>query len=232
MNQVKSIIEPDLTDVLVNFKLDVFSTLNCVKVGQISSYNATKKTAQVQILFKRILPDDSIVSYKPLIDCPVFTLQGGGGAIQFPVAAGDQCLLLFSDRRLDEWLQNGAQAAPGDGRMHDLSDAICLVGLNALNSALAANPTNKVVILYHNQVLNLTQTGLQLISSGTGEVDIDTKITIKNGTTTLFTLLGTFLTMLEALTIADDEGGAILPLTAASIAAIEAFRTQFGALLG
>lgn len=230
--QQKSIIEPTLTEVLVNFKRDIFLTMNCIKVGTINSFDANKKTAEVQILFKKVLPDGTIVSYKPLVDVPVFTLQGGGGALQFPIQAGDQCIVLFSDRRLDEWLQNGAEAAPGDGRAHDLSDGIALVGINAVNSSLPAAPTNKVVLSYMGTSFQLTAGGWNIVGAGTAEVDLQGAIvTIKNATTTLLTLMQNFITLLEGATVQDPISGPI-PLTAATIALLEAFKAQFATLLG
>ncbi len=229
--QGKTVADPDLVDVLNNLKMDVFASLNCAKVGKIVSFNATQKTAQVQILFKMTLPDGTVSSYDPIVDVPVFTLQGGGGSIQFPVAAGDQCIVLFSDRRLDEWFRNGAEAVPGDGRMHDLSDGIALVGLNALNSSLPVYPTNKVLLLYDGSRVEINSTGLKLVSTGTAEIDLDMLIGIKNGTTSLLTLMTNFITTLEGLTVQDDEGGAILSLTAAAIATLEAFKAQFATLL-
>lgn len=239
----KTIIDPTLADVLVNFKQDIFATMNCVKIGKIASFNVTKKTAQIQILFKRVLPDGSTQSLPLLVDCPVLTPQGGGGALQFPIAAGDQCLVLFSDRRIDEWLQNGAEAAPGDGRMHDLSDGIAIVGLNAIGNALPAYPTNKVVLSYQGTRFELTSTGWNFVGAGGAEIDINSVIdlkasaggevaitalvTIKNNITTLNTLIGLLLTTLEGLQVNGP-----IPLTAASIAAIEALRAQFTALLG
>jgi hypothetical protein len=239
----KTVITPGLTDVLMNLKQDIFATMNCVKIGQIQSFDVNKKTAQIQLLFKRALPNGSITSSPLLVDCPVLTPQGGGGALQFPIAAGDQCLVLFSDRRIDEWLANGAAALPGDGRMHDLSDGIAIVGLNALNSNLQAYPTNKVVLSYMGSQFELTGTGWNFIGtggaeldlsttanlkgSGGGEIDLGSLVTIKNNITTLNTLMGLFLTMLEGLQVNGP-----IPLTAASVAAIEAFRTQFSALLG
>ncbi len=233
MVQQKSIIEPELTDVLVNFKQDIFSTLNCVRVGQISQFDGTKRLAQVQILSQRVLPDGTVKSYPLLINCPVFTLQGGGGSIQFPIAIGDQCLLLFNDRRLDEWIQNGGQQPPGDGRMHDMSDAICLVGLNALNSDLPIYPTDKVVLSYKGVSLNLLSTGVAFLGTGGAEIDLAAGIiTLKNNTTTLLTLMNSFITLLEAAAVQDDEGGNILPFTPAYIALLEAFKLQFASLLG
>lgn len=229
--QQKSIIEPELADVLANFKQDIFATLHSIKVGQIFSFDPSRKTAEVQILFKRVLPSGEIQSYPLLVDCPVYTPQGGGGALQFPIAAGDQCLVLFADRRLDEWFQNGGEAAPGDGRMHDISDAIALVGINALNSTLPDYPTDKIVLSYMGTTFEMTSTGWKFVAPGGAEIDLDTLVTIKNNATTLNTLLTNFITLLETLTVQDPISGPI-PLTAASIAALEAFKAQFALLLG
>lgn len=240
--QVKSIIEPSLTEVLFNLKLDIFATMNCVKVGQITSFDVTKKTAQVQILFRRVLPDGTIQSYPLLIDCPVYTPQGGGGALQFPITAGDQCLLLFSDRRLDEWYQTGGEAAPGDPRMHHMSDAICLVGINALNSSLANYPTDRVVLSYKGSRFELTDNGWNFVSDEGAEVEIsdiidltadaggelllDDKVLIRNTTTTLLTVLNGFIDVLKTLQVTGP-----LPLTAGSIAALETYKTTLATLL-
>ena len=99
----KNIMDPKMTDVLAAFKLDVFRSINVVKPGQVRTFDRTKKTATVQILFKRVLPNGSTADYPVLVDVPVVTLQGGGGSIQFPIAPGDQGLLFFSDRNVDAW---------------------------------------------------------------------------------------------------------------------------------
>jgi hypothetical protein len=210
---INTIPDPQLTDALYQLKLDISRTLNAVKVGQIQSFDSTRRTAQVQILFKRILNDGTIADYPVLVDCPVFTLQGGGGAIEFPISAGDQCLLLFADRNLDAWFQNGNAAAPFDARCHDLSDGIAVVGLNALGSTLPAYLSDTAQFAYDGASVAL--------SGGT--------IAIQNVTTTLLTLLNAFIDVLTALTVQD--GGSTLPLTAAAIAALNAFKLQWAVLL-
>lgn len=230
MTQKKTIVDPDLTDVLSIFKQDLLATMNCVKIGQIQSFDPAKKTAQIKILFKRVLPDMTTVSYPQLVDAPVVTLQGGGGAIQFPIKAGDQCLLFFSDRRLDEWYQNGSESAPGDPRMHDLSDAICLVGVNPLNSSLGTAPTDRVVLSYQGSRFELTATGWNFIGTGSAEIDLTGAIvTIKNNTTTLLTLLDGLIDVVAAITV---QTGGTPPLTAASIAALQAQKLVLATLLG
>lgn len=224
--QQKTIVEPELGDVFSIFKQDLLSSLNCIKIGRIQTYDSVKHSAQVQILFKRVLPDLSVKSYPLLIDVPVVTLQGGGGALQLPIAAGDQCLLLFSDRRIDEWYQNGGEAAPASPRLHDMSDAIALVGLNALNSPLPATPTNKVTLSYQGQSVELGAATASLIATGGAEINLATLVEIKNSTTSLLILLSAFIDVLKTLQVNGP-----IPLTAASIAALEAFKLQFATLL-
>lgn len=209
-NTSKSILDPNLADAMRALKLDIFRSLNCVKIGQIVSFNSAKKTAQVQILFKRQLPNGTSVSNPVLVDVPVFTMQGGGAALQLPIAAGDQCVVLFSDRNLDAWYQNGAEAVPMTSRAHDLSDGIALVGVNALTSLLAANPALEVRLSYQGALVGL--------KGG--------KVAIQNQTESLAMLMTTLLTTLAGLTDANN-----VPLSAASIAALTALIVQFNALL-
>lgn len=63
-----------------------------------------------------------------LVDVPVVFPRGGGCTLTFPVKAGDECLLIFSDRCIDFWWQSGGVQEPVDMRQHDLSDALAIVG--------------------------------------------------------------------------------------------------------
>jgi phage baseplate assembly protein gpV len=63
-----------------------------------------------------------------LVDVPVIFPRGGGCTLTFPVRAGDECLLIFSDRCIDFWWQSGGVQEPVDQRQHDLSDAFAIVG--------------------------------------------------------------------------------------------------------
>lgn len=210
---INSILSPELLDAFGQLKLDITRTMNCVKIGSVQSFNPTRKTIQAQILFKRVLNDGTIADYPVLVDCPVFTLQGGGGAIQFPIEAGDNCILLFSDRNIDAWFQNGQAAAPFDARCHDLSDGIALVGLNALSSDLDAYQAGIAKIFYDGAQVSLSG-GL---------------VKVSNEVTTLLTLLNAFIDVLTTITVQD--GPSTLPLTATAIATLQAFKLQFAELL-
>lgn len=157
-NPNKTIAVPEMADLADAIKRDLTRSLNCVKIGRIERFDATKKTAEIQILFKRVTPG-GIVSYPLLVDCPVFTLQGGGGAVQMPVQAGDACIVLFADRSIDIWFSNGSEAAPDSARCHDLSDGIALVGINAGNSTMAAYDTNVNIRVPDGKKLVVSSTG-------------------------------------------------------------------------
>jgi hypothetical protein len=209
----KPIPDPELVDALQVFRDDIFYNMNCVKIGIVQSFDGTKKTAEVQCAFKRVLKDGTIVRHALLIDCPVFTLQGGGAFVEMPIAPGDNCLLLFSDRNLDAWFETGSEAPPYDARAHHFTDAIALVGLNSLQSSLP------------NYVPATARFGY-----GGAEVDISANlITLKNQTTTLLVLLDGLIDVIAAITVQD--GMSTLPLTAAAIAALEAYKLQLALLL-
>lgn len=217
VNTSKSLLDPQTFDMLQSLKQDIFRSLNAVKIGQIRVFDPSKKTAQVQILFKRVVPSQTgndgqtIQDYPVLVDCPVFTLQGDGGAIQMPIVPGDQCVLLFSDRNIDGWFQNGSAVAPFDARCHDLSDGICLVGLNSLASDLSDYPADTLRISYDDAAIDISGGILKLY----------------NNTTTLLTLMNGFIDVIAAATLDLDHS----TLSAATITALEDYKLQFAELL-
>lgn len=100
--------------------------------GIIQSFNADPITATVQLAIKGIVhaPDGSaqFVNLPLLVDVPVHFPRGGGCTLTFPVAKGDECLVVFAARCIDGWWQSGGVQAPMDPRIHDLSDGFAFVG--------------------------------------------------------------------------------------------------------
>lgn len=101
--------------------------------GRIKSYDATKQTATVQIALRRLFrPIDQPaqeIEVSPIIDVPVLFPRAGGYSITFPVAVDDPCLVVFAERDIGGWLENGATAIPPTARKHDYSDAVAILGL-------------------------------------------------------------------------------------------------------
>ncbi|HDZ1216537.1 Gp138 family membrane-puncturing spike protein [Klebsiella pneumoniae] len=110
----------------------IMSAMRVSMPGIIQSFDPDAVTAVVQPAIKGVEQDESgadvSVNIPLLVDVPVVFPRGGGCTLTFPVKVGDECLVIFADRCIDFWWQSGGIQEPVDERMHDLSDAFCIVG--------------------------------------------------------------------------------------------------------
>lgn len=127
--------KPGFDEALESLRDTIFSTLNCVQIGKISSFDKDTQTASIEIAM-RAQRGKKVITYPLLVDCPVIILQGGGSYLEFPISSGDYCLVLFNDRDIDTWWSSENIAPPRTGRKHSLSDGFALVGLNPSTSVL------------------------------------------------------------------------------------------------
>ena len=88
-------------------------------------------------------------SLPQLVDVPVVFPRGGPFTLTYPVAKGDECLIVFADRCIDAWWQSGDVQPQAEARMHDLSDAIAIVGPFSQATKIA-KPHTENVQLRHN----------------------------------------------------------------------------------
>ncbi|MGY4696677.1 Gp138 family membrane-puncturing spike protein [Xylella fastidiosa subsp. sandyi] len=114
--------------------------------GQIVRFNPVTQTATVQPLIQQKRNDGSLQPLPVLQDVPVSFPRGGGFVITFPVAAGDECELIFQDRCMDAWFQSGRASEPVDYRLHDLSDAVACVGIASLPNVIPRFEMDGVVL--------------------------------------------------------------------------------------
>ncbi len=122
-------------DLAETFKSERETTKNQIRValpGIIQSFDPDAVTAVVQPAIRYVEIDNDgnriTKNYPLLVDVPVVFPRGGGCTLTFPVKAGDECLVVFADRCIDFWWQSGGIQESVDDRMHDLSDAFCIVG--------------------------------------------------------------------------------------------------------
>lgn len=121
-----------LAEVLASERRTLNEQLRVAMPGIIRSFDPDAVTAVVQPAIRYIERDNDgnklTNDYPLLVDVPVVFPRGGGCTLTFPVRAGDECLVIFADRCIDFWWQSGGIQEPVDERMHDLSDAFCIVG--------------------------------------------------------------------------------------------------------
>jgi hypothetical protein len=109
--------------------------------ARVVSYDEDTQTASVQpILRSRRVDQEGTSSSHQLPSIPKVPVafpQGGGCSITFPLAAGDEVLLVVAERSMDEWKQaGGGDISPKDPRRFDLSDAVALAGLSSPSTPL------------------------------------------------------------------------------------------------
>lgn len=116
--------------------------------GIVTAYDTVAMTVSVQpAISGTITGEDGTArraSLPLLVDVPVSFPMGGDFVLTFPVAAGDECIVVFSARCIDGWWQSGGVQAPAEHRMHDLSDGMAIVGLRSQARKLANVNTEHV----------------------------------------------------------------------------------------
>lgn len=188
--------EPSLNDLLNLLKKEILFDLQAHHVGTIQSFNSVKQTVTATINYTQTffqlntesgLYDNVETAYPVLVDCPIVVLSGGPVAFTLPIAKGDECLLLFNDRDIDNWFNGSYVGPPNSSRAHSFSDAFALVGVNSLANVIQAYDTVRA-----------------LVTNGTVMLGINpstNKVTLTNGTS-LNSLLQNLLTQLQNLTTA------------------------------
>lgn len=100
--------------------------------AKIASFDATKVTCQAQPLIQGNLTDTNgnttQVTLPVCPDVPIIFPHGGGASLSFPLAVGDEGLLVFASRCIDNWWSLGDIRSQFEVRMHDLSDGFFLPG--------------------------------------------------------------------------------------------------------
>ncbi len=143
-----------LATLAANIKQGIESRLKDLHTSMpaiIVSFDASTQLATIQPAIKRIFrsndgetelltPSDLPI----LINVPVQFPRGGGFSLTFPVAKGDECLLVFAERSIDNWHKFGGVKNPGAKRFHSLSDATAFVGISSMVNKVPNYDTTNV----------------------------------------------------------------------------------------
>lgn len=132
-----------------------------------------------------------------LVDVPIVWPRAGGFALTFPVAPGDEVLIVFASRCIDSWWQSGGIGAPAEVRMHDLSDGFAILaptsqpkrlgGVSSSNVQLRDSAGSTFVEITPSGAVNIVAaTSINLTAPSIkfhGEVQQDGGALVSNGIT-------------------------------------------------
>lgn len=147
----------------------------------VHSYSAAQLTVEAQPTIQGQVrqPNGSwITTTMPLcVDCPVLFPGGGDFLATFPIANGDEGLLVFASRCIDSWWQSGGVQQQAELRMHDLSDGFFIPGCFSQPNVPGAVSTSAVELRSKDgQTLIHMETAKIVCSLGGGT----TSLTIDN----------------------------------------------------
>lgn len=129
--------------------------VHTIVVAKITSVN--DKTISCVPVINRVVKGSS-KQLPEFIEVPPVILQGGDSYIAEPIAAGDYCLVLISERCYDAWYAGSDFVSPLEMRMHDYSDGFALCGVNPQATAISIPKRNRMMKgdTDHEGDLNLT----------------------------------------------------------------------------
>ncbi len=113
--------------------------------GIITAFDASRQTVKVRCAIRETINISGVptdIEIPLLVDVPIVMPRAGGFVLTLPVAAGDECLVLFSDLCIDAWWQSGGVQNRMNSRRHDLSDACALLGIWSQPRKLTAYSTD------------------------------------------------------------------------------------------
>lgn len=208
-NQIPN--EPDLMAAFDLVRKDILINLNCMHLGTIQSFDPVKQLATVTINYKRTFYEPVNGLYKPktvaypvLTDRPVVILGGGNGYTTYPIEKGDECLVLFNDRDINNWYAGSNTSPVATARLHSFSDGFVLVGVkskaNVLEDYNADEPEFRTKDGSVKAVLKDDRAQLQAGAANTLAITDAGKLKVQNTT-------GEFVTaLIQALSTATAGG--------------------------
>lgn len=122
----------ELTDVMNDGILAALANTHTIVIAKITAVGSI--TIDCQPVIQRVV-DGAAVQLPVFPSVPPVFLSGGTSYDAHPLAVGDYCLLLVSERCFDRWYGGADNVPPIEQRMHDYSDCFALVGVSPASMA-------------------------------------------------------------------------------------------------
>ncbi len=143
--------------------------------------------------------DGQVSECPEIFNVPVINPSAGGGLLSFPIQIGDTVWIEFSMRNIEEWLEgDGSSVTEPTQRMHDMSDAVAIVGLYTKNSHLQPDPKDVVLKFKDNKLV--------LKEDGNVEIHSKSKYSVYNDQEELIALLSDIVDTIGNTTVSTIYG--------------------------
>jgi hypothetical protein len=102
--------------------------------GVVEKYDPKTRRADIQPSLKRKMPGGKYMDFPIIPNVPVMYSGTKRDTIHFPLAKGDEVLILFTERATDKWKTSGSKGIEEpDPRRFDLQDCIVIPGVQPVD---------------------------------------------------------------------------------------------------
>lgn len=172
----------ELLDNCLSYQLDDLHTMLPAVIIAID-YTTRKVSVQPTIKKRKRDGDNDAKGLQDMAiiqNVPIVTPASKLAMLSIPVKVGDEVLLGFFERSVDNYLYSDGSKPidPQDYRKHDYNDAVAIIGLNTFKSALGLHPEDTVLMM---NVGTGQECKLSLKPSGDVQIDTPAKVIVNAG---------------------------------------------------
>lgn len=159
----------EILDIAIDRKME---NVHTSLPGVIESYDHATQKASVKALINKKYADGEDGEQPVIVNVPVVFPSGSDSGIFFPIKGGESCLLHFSERSMENFLALDGEQEPGDPRKFDMTDCICVPGLNSFAKDSFTENAEDVLLLHK-------ETKIRLKPDGDMEIEVEKDCIIK-----------------------------------------------------
>jgi len=186
-----STFTPELSTVIRANIDSVLMDANFCLPGKITAYDPDTQYADVEVQLLQKFTDGSLIPFPVIPHVPVKQLRSNGGKtfIHMPLVIGDDVILVFSQRSLDNWKTSGGMTDPDDPRKFNITDAFALIGGSAIPDAFTPSTDDSIEIVNGESSLIISPDGTFNIKNSNQDL-ISNLITLVNTLIASSTVVG------------------------------------------
>ena len=135
-----------LTEMLERTISEILKSVGTSIPGHILSFNTDTQLAKIQIGIEFIDINGKSFNLAPVVNIPVYFSGGNNFHIEHQIDAGDEGLIIVSQRCIDGWKEQGGVATQTVLRKLDMQDALFIPGFRSKPNAISGFSNNGVRI--------------------------------------------------------------------------------------
>ncbi len=165
------LLDPEFSDYMDAFKKYLKIEFNCHAIAKIDKFYPNFQWVDASIVYTKTeysvengIQIAKNIQYPLILSAPVVIMSGGPAYLTFPIQAGDECLILFNDRDMDNWWAGSANSPPNSTRLHSLSDPIALVGIRSKPNKISDYDLARAVLAYGTTMVRVGESKVGILN--------------------------------------------------------------------